>query len=222
MTRRTRLAIDVLLLLVVVFAGYRVYRWSPGAVQDCDSNYSMAAGEMLVRNGTLRLDAALPDDLSTLPCYAPPLGKPYQLIELPADEVGRGGYYYGYPLGSVVFSLPLIHYYSTTRGISSFGPDGLFSAQGERRLQEKLAALVAAGCVGVFFLIGRALLPGWAAALVALGFAFGSMAWSTLSRGMWSHTWLTVELGLVIWLLCLLTKQCSAGRDSTSNDERIT
>lgn len=206
--RRVRFLVNVLLLVAVMISCYRVYRWSPGAVQDCDSNYSLAAGEMLVKHGTLRLNAVLPDDCSSLPCYSPAQGRPYQIIEHTQrnNDIPDIALYYGYPLGSVILSLPLLHHYTTVRHLSCFGPDGLYFADSERLLQRKLAALVAALAVGVYFLIARTLLPGWAAVLVSLAFAFGSMTWSTLSRGMWSHTWLTVELGLAVWMLTLLVR----------------
>ncbi|MCZ2341450.1 MAG: hypothetical protein LC104_06585 [Bacteroidales bacterium] len=206
--RRIHIAISIVLLIIVAFCSYRVYRWSPGAVQDCDSSYSLAAGEMFVKHGTMQLNRAMPDNHSLMPGYAESNQLPYQLIRHSYDAPSGQDVpiYYGYPLGSVIFSLPLIHYYTTTRHLSCFGGDGHYFADGERRLQLKLAAIVATLAVGVFFLIAWTLLPSWAAVLVALGYAFGSMSWSTLSRGMWSHTWLSVELGLAVWMLTLLVR----------------
>lgn len=214
--RTTRWILDLVLVTLLVIGAYRVYRWSPGAVQDCDSLYSMAAGEMLISQGTLRLDTALPNDLTTLPCYSPPLGKPYQLVELPPSGERPGGFYYGYPLGSVLLSLPLIEHYSVSRGITCFNGAGRFFPDGERLLQKKLAAIVAAIGVGIFYLIARTVLSSGYSVLVALIFALGSMTWSTLSRGMWSHTWLAVELGLAIWILGLLAQRRSNPLDQPS------
>lgn len=208
MDRRLQVCVDLLIIVAIVVCCYRVYRWSPGAVQDCDSNYSLAAGEMFVKHGTLRLNDAMPADCSSLPGYSSASKLPYQLIRLPYfhDNNDQGAIYYGYPLGSVILSLPLIQHYTSVRHLSCFDRDGFYFADGERRLQQKLAAIVAAFAVGGYFLIARTLLPRWAAVFLALGFGFGSMTWSTLSRGMWSHTWLTVELSIAIWMLTLLVR----------------
>jgi hypothetical protein len=198
--------IDAVLVVMLVVACFRVYRASPGTAQMCDSCYALTVSEKLIRHGSIRLDSLIPSDTAArakLPGFVPELGHPYHLRTVPAT----GGIVYAYPLGTSVLSVPAVAYYSCVRGTSSLSEGEGYDPEGERVLQLKVAAGVSAAAVGVFFLIARSFVPTPIAFLLAGGFGFGSMVWSTLSRALWSHTWAVLLLSLAVLGIVRLTRE---------------
>ncbi len=196
-----RLVLDVAVASALFWAAHAGYRGSTGVPQVCDSAYSMAVAERLATTGSLDMTTAVPSDAAarrSLPGWQGVDDLPYHLVRPPT---GAGRVYYGYPLGSVVLSVPWVNHYAA-RGRSAFDADGHLSYAAECDIQTRVAARVAAGLVVLLYLVGRAVLPVWAAGLVAAGFAFGSPVWSTLSRALWSHTWevvwITAAAGLLL------------------------
>lgn len=211
MSPRTRLALDVALLALVTFASFRLYRSGDGVPQMTDACYSLAVSQRLVEDGKIGLGPHVPTDpaaLKSFPGYALELGRPYHLIRLKSDP--DGGFYYGYPLGSSVLSAPLVAYYAHGRGFSAFDAAGLYSLEAETKLHLRVTAVVTAACVGVIFLIARSFLPAVIAAAFAFGFATATMAWSTLSRCLWSHTWTVLLTALAVLILVRLAKRTAA------------
>lgn len=202
--------VDAVLVAVLVVGCFRVYRWSPGTAQMCDSCYALAVSEKLVRHGTIRLDTLVPADRADrakLPGFVPELGHPYHLRVMPGVD---SGFVYAYPLGTSVLSVPAVAYYSLVRGTSALGAGESYDPDGERVLQVKVAAGVTAAAVGVFYLIARSFAPPAVAVLFAAGFGFGSMAWSTLARALWSHTWAVLLLSVVVLGIVRLTREVRA------------
>lgn len=198
--RLARVALDAAVAYALFWAAHAVYRGSTGVPQVCDSAYSMAAAERLASTGSLELTSAVPTDAAArraIPGWQAGGDLPYHVIRHP---VGSERLYYGYPLGSVVLSVPFVKHYSA-RGLSAFDADGHLSYPRESEIQVRIAARVAAGLVVLLYVVGRAALPAWAAALVAAAFAFGSPVWSTLARSLWSHTWAVVWVTAAIGLL---------------------
>jgi len=118
----------------------------------------------------------------------------YQL-ELAQDHI-----YYFFPPGSSVLSLP---YVALLRlfGIRAKDASGTY---GEMRLQTSLAALLMAALALVFFYTSRLVLDiGWSS-VISLGGVFGTQVWSTASRGLWTHTWELLLMGVVVFLLLLI------------------
>ena len=64
-----------------------------------------------------------------------------------------------------------------------------------------LAALLMAGFTGLVFASARLVLPESWSLLLGLAVAFGTQVWSTASRGVWSHTWELLLLGVVVYHL---------------------
>ncbi|QDU20716.1 hypothetical protein [Urbifossiella limnaea] len=199
-TRLGRLAVDAVVIYALFWASHAVYRGSTGVPQVCDSAYSMAVAETLAKTGSPDMTATVPTDAAargSLPGYQAAGDLPYHVVPHPA---GSGRLYYGYPYGSVLLSVPWVKHYSA-RGLSALDADGHLSYSNECEIQTRVAARVGALLVVLLYLVGRAVLPTWAAALVAVGFAFGSPVWSTLARSLWSHTWAAVWLSAAIGLL---------------------
>ena len=203
--RRVELVVDVLLILAIFLGSQRLYRWSPGLTQMADGCYSLAVTETLLRDGIVRLNHGIPENLEarrTMPGFDPQTGLPYHLVATPS-----GGIYYGYPLGSSLLSTPMVVYCTQVRGLSCFGSDGTYSLAGETAIHIRTAAIVTAFAVVVFYLIARPFLPALASAVLAVGFATGSMAWSTLTRSLWSHTWAVLLTALAVWVLVRLARR---------------
>jgi hypothetical protein len=98
-------------------------------------------------------------------------------------------------------------------GYSAIAADGGYDAEGEHKIERRLAALLAAAVAVIAFLAARRLLAPagasagvrdrapWLALLAALGLTFGTSVWSTASRALWSHTWALLLGMLAVHLL---------------------
>lgn len=201
-----RLLLDGAFAYLLFWAAHTLYRTAEAPVQMCDSAYALTVAEQWLARGTVDLTDRLPADRATrekMPGYVPHQDMPYQLLR--HDNPRRPGeptrIYYGYPLGSTVLSLPFVKKYVPDRGFSLFHPDGTYFWEMEASVQQRVAARVSALIVVLFYAIARVWCPPAVAALLAAGFAFGSPVWSTLSRGLWSHTWMVFWLSGAIALL---------------------
>jgi hypothetical protein len=182
--RQQRLVADAACVCLLFFGTHAAYRASTGHVQNCDSVYSLIVGEKLLTTGSVNLADNFQKDL------------PYQLMR-------RGdppAVYYGYPLGSTFLSLPFIEYAKVRRGTSLLN-SGIANTAAENALQLKIAAIVCAAIIVLFYVLCRFYCSPLASVLIAAGFAFGSPVWSTLSRSMWSHTWMVALLSAALVLL---------------------
>ena len=172
-----------------------------------DSEYSLLLAENLLRGGGFTLDRYFERPLD--PGRYPGLrddGLPYQVME------ARGHVHYAFPPGSSLLSVPFVAL-ARLAGYSAIAPDGGYHAEGEHKIERRLAALLAAAVAAMAFLSARRLLAAEEApagvrnrarglALVAaLGLSFGSPAWSTASRALWSHTWALLLGMLAVHLL---------------------
>lgn len=170
------------------------FRWS-GVRQYGDSYYALLVSQQLLAHGNVRLDAH----------FAPPLD-PKRYDGLQADglpyQIRRSGehLYYFFPIGSSLLSLPLVAA-ARPLGLSVFDADGRYSYHADARLQRWLATLLAAFAAVVLAAMAGRLLGDRAG--VGFGFlaALTTPLWSTVSRALWSHTWLLVLLGGVAYEL---------------------
>lgn len=188
----------------------RVYKRSTGKLQMADSCYSLLVSDNLWRNGTPRLDGVLPTDPAgwkALPGYVPEFGRPYHLQYIPGDG-GGPSVVYGYPLGSSLFSVGPVVWYAS-RGFSVVAGQGVYDFLGESEVQRRMAASVVAVAAVLSTVLARYYF-GWALSLLfGFGMAFTTPYWSTMSRAMWSHNWLVLQLLVAIILLVRLSR---AGR----------
>jgi hypothetical protein len=161
-----------------------------------DSDYSMLASQSLLDHGTFALEHyALPRQPPMDRGYYISNGLIYQL------ELANGHILYHLPPGSSTLSVPYVALMNAF-GISTTNPDGSYNPRGEGRIEYSLAALLMAALTALFYYTARLvrLSRAWST-LVALAGALGTQVWSTASRGMWSDTWGTVLLGIVVWML---------------------
>ena len=204
--RASRLLLDAALAYLLFWGSHTLYRTSTGIVQLCDSAYSLVVAQKWLTERTLDLAACVPADPElrrSMPGYIPENDMPYHFVRYgdPRHPDRPLAVYYGYPLGSTVLSVPWVRHYVRDRGLSLLGPDGLPSKPAEEEVQLRIASRVSAGVVVLFYALCRFWCPPLAAVLIAAGFAFGSPVWSTLARGLWSHTWMAFWLTAAILLL---------------------
>jgi len=119
---------------------------------------------------------------------------PYQL-----DRVD-GNIAYCYPNGSSILSIPFVGAMNLL-GVYPYTSDGRYNLAHEELIQRLLAALLMAGFTVVVFRTAVLVLSITPAVCIAVGTAFGTQVWSTVSRVMWSHTWLVFLGGLLTYEL---------------------
>ncbi len=119
---------------------------------------------------------------------------PYQLDRL------DGNVAFCYPNGTSILSIPFVGAMNLL-GVYPYTPDGHYNLANEELIQRLLAALLMAGFTVVVFRTAVLVLSITPAVCIAVGTAFGSQVWSTVSRVMWSHTWLVFLGGLLTYEL---------------------
>jgi hypothetical protein len=177
---------DVLTALLLFALSWTVYALGPVA-WILDSDHTLLLSEQIYSEGNLQLDQYFPD---------------FQPEEKPSDyrlEWRNGHLYYVYPPGSSVLSVPYVAL-SRLFGYSPLGPDGLPSFENEEGLQVFLAGLLTSLFVLLVFVLARGLLPLSWSVFISLAMAFGTMALSTTSRALWSHTWGILLLAVTVWV----------------------
>jgi hypothetical protein len=184
----TWIAIAIFTFTWLIFTTSRVY-------QVTDSSYSMLVSQSLIEHHTFRLDNYAIPRLQPKNCeYYTCNGEIYQ-IELANDHL-----YYHLPPGSSILSVPYVALMKLL-GMKVTNVDGTYSLKSEIKIEASHAALLMAILAVIFFYTALIRLPPLWSAIVAVGAALGSQAWSTASRAMWSDTWAIVLLGLVVWML---------------------
>jgi len=186
--RDSIIAVLLLAALLSIFLVSRVH-------QVADSSYSMLLSESLLRHHSFALDHyQLP---SAVPTFAGDYFKYGSIYQL---EVVNGHIYYYFPPGSSILSVPLVASMNLF-GVSAARADGTYDPDGEARLEARIAALLAAGLGATFYFLARLSLAKFPSIIVAIGGALGTQIWSTASRALWTDTWGTFLLGLVLLML---------------------
>jgi hypothetical protein len=185
---------DRLFAAAIFVLALLIYWFSP-VTQVTDSNYAMLLSQDLLEHRSFLLDH-----------YAIPRLTPefhYNTImngEIHQIEVHDGHFYYYFPPGTSVLSVPFVAVMKIF-GISAANPDGTPNLEKEVEMQAALAALLMATLVVILFFTARMVLPLSWSAIIALGCAFGTQMWSTASRAMWTETWAILLMGIVVWML---------------------
>ena len=166
--------------------------WFSPVHQISDSDFSLLLSQSLIEHGTFKLDRYFPDPPAPIahPDYVEIVK--YQL------ELVNGHTYYFFPPGTSVLSAPFVAL------LKPFGiqPRNNSGTYGEMTIQTSLAALLMAFLAFVFFITARLItLDRIWSTVIAMGGVLGSQVWSTASRGLWSHTWELLLIGLVVFLI---------------------
>lgn len=171
------------LLFLVLLAIY----WKGALWSVSDSRYMVLLSETLLRDKTFALDAHVkpPLDPAEFPGPRHDGELPYQLARI------NGRIVYSYPNGTAVLSLPVV-WLCNLSGRSVIGPDGRYRPEVEWRIQKIIACLLCAAFGALLFAIARQFLPpspAWVAAFMA---GICTPVFSSLSRAVWSDTWVVV------------------------------
>lgn len=118
---------------------------------------------------------------------------PYQI-----EQVNNKKYYH-FPHGSSFLSTPLV-YILNTMGVRAIN-DGNYSIANEVEIQKILSSGITAATVVIIFLILRIFSKNTTSLLITVIFAFSTPLSSTLSRGLWAHTWLVLLLSIAIFII---------------------
>jgi len=160
-----------------------------------DSKYSILLSHSLLKRRSFALDGyGLPAPDSFPQGETPAWSDIYQL------EVVNGRLYFRYPPGSSILSIPFVAILDVA-GIAPVRPDGKYHRVGEILIQVGIASLLMSAMAAVFYLMSALILPSRWSVVVALVGVLGTQAWSTASRGLWSHTWGMFLLGCVALML---------------------
>ena len=186
--------VDICAGVVLFVIAFITFKASP--VYDfSDSKYSLLVSESLLKHRSFALDrVALPRLERKDEGNYVSNGRIYQL-----EWVGDHLFYY-LPPGSSVLSVPYVAAMDRF-GFGIINPDGTYNQANEIDQQLYLAALLMALLTTIFYLTARLVLPKFWSSVVAIGAAFGTPVWSTMSRGLWSETWGVLLAGVVIWML---------------------
>lgn len=190
-TDNSRLSSRDLIIGGIILVFSCVIFWLSPVRQVSDSDFSMLLSQNLIERHTFMLDEQ----------FSP---RPVEVVHKDYIEVGKyqlesvnGHVYYFFPPGSSVLSIP---YVALLKGFGINAKDNS-GTHGEMAIQASLAALLMGGLSALFYFTARMLLGiTWSIIVTATG-SFGSQVWSTASRGLWSHTWNLLLLGLVIYFL---------------------
>jgi len=194
--RILRFTTDYLAAALIFIVTLLVF-WVSPVHQITDSHYSMLLSEGLLKHRSFALDHY------NLPRFEPNAStRDYYVMNgnIWQQELAGNHIYYYFPPGSSLLSLPYVAV-ANALGISAANPDGTYNPQGEARIETALAAILMALLAAVFYCTSRLLLPRFWSMVIALGGAFGTQVWSTASRGLWSHTWAALLMGLIVWVL---------------------
>ena len=185
---------DVYMGLVILVVALATFYACPN-YDFSDSKFTLVVSETLLKHRSFALDRV---DLPRLERKDEnnyiSNGRIYQL-----EWVGDHLYYY-LPPGSSVLSVPYVAIMDLF-GFAVINRDGTYNPANEIAQQVFLASLLMALLTVVFYFTARLVLPRFWSATIAIGAAFGTQVWSTLSRGLWSDTWGVFLAGVVIWML---------------------
>lgn len=190
---RIRDAAAASIILVISFLIF----WRSPVHHMADSRYQMLFSQQLLRNHRFGIEPkTFPECRWDVPEQLWQRGRdfPYHL------ERFNGRFYYWYPAGSTVLSVPYLAV-ANAFGISVIDRNGLYDEHADERLQALLAAMLMAGLTVVVFFTARLFLSRWWSAVVSATVGFAMPVWSIASRTMWNHTWGIFLLSLIIYYL---------------------
>ena len=168
-----------LLLFAVVLIGYL----ASGNTATFDSALSLQTALSLVREGNTDLDE---------------YGDIVRTTWLSTEEID-GHIYMLYPVGASVLAAPVVWV------IDKVSPEfaaSLRTGFGEP-VQTAIASIVVALTVALVYLIARLYVTRFPAVMIALTLAFGTSAWSVVSRTLWQHGPSMLMLTLALYLVLL-------------------
>jgi hypothetical protein len=195
-TKEVDRRLELRLFLTIFFA----FLLSPVNQGGLDQRFSLLVSRAIAHDRTfdlsrydLRLDGRLLSRTSSAIVHFK-VGDEWRLIR----EGNR--LLYNYPPGTPILTIPFEVLFE------SFGVSPVkgrrFDFLAEARIQRPIACFIMAAFVVVCFCMARAATESqWTALVVALGVAFGTPVWSSLTRSLWNQTWAVFLSGCVAYLV---------------------
>lgn len=187
------------MFLIVLAASFLLFLFSPVRRMG-DSKYSLLVSQNLVEYGTFDITEYSLFDTATgesPQVFKNPIsakkGLPYQL------ERHRKRLSYYFPPGSSILSVPFVALSMPFHKAPA--ESGIYVEQNEIRLQHLIGSVLMACLAGLLYMTARLLLNRGNSLLLTIAGAFGTMVWSTASRGLPSHTWGIFLLSVIVYLL---------------------
>jgi len=175
--------ITAILLFLVISITY----YSLPTTQTTDSLYSILLTETIIKDKKIDIGEHFDTTSNS------EIEIPYQIEKINNKE----NYYF--PHGSSFLSAPFV-YIINKSGLRSIQDDS-YSIDNEIKIQKILSAGLTAATVAVIFLIFKIFLGNTTSLLITTIFAFATPLASTLSRGLWAHTWLALLLSISIFII---------------------
>ena len=172
----------VLLFLVISITYYNL-----PTTQTTDSLYSILLTETIINDKKIDLGEHFDTTSNS------EIEIPYQIEKINNKE----NYYF--PHGSSFLSAPFV-YIINKSGLRSIQDDS-YSIDNEIKIQKILSTGLTAATVAIIFLTFRIFSNHTISLLLTIIFAFATPLVSTLSRGLWAHTWLVLLLSIVVFIV---------------------
>lgn len=183
MNTRTKTRITAILIFILISITY----YKLPTTQTTDSLYSILLTETIIKNKEIELSKYFNNASN------PEMKVPYQI-----EQINDNKYYY-FPHGSSFLSIPFV-YILNNMGINTI-EDGNYSLANEIKIQKILSTALTAATVVIIFLTLRLFSSYTTSLLLTFIFAFATPLASTLSRGLWAHTWLVLLLSIAIFII---------------------
>lgn len=159
-----------------------IYGFVPVLQSGADSRFTVLASEHLLYRGSMNMELSFKKPLDPARYSFPnESGYPYQVVEK------AGAVYYAYPPGTSVLIAPAV-WVLNVAGLSSHDAAWRYDPLGDARVQRVLAPLITSLFVMLVYHFASGFLTLPAALSLSLVVAFGTMAFSTTSRALWSDT----------------------------------
>ncbi len=209
---RLRLTLE---FIIVVTAVLLVYISNADNIQGSDAVFAVHEAASILAEGNTDLDEYIPQMKDDTHDYA--------------TRRVDAHLYSQYPLGTPLLALPVVWLVDLFApsfrqvGVHDYLVANAPNAPLAEWLQLVSASAITAVSAGIVYLIARREIDGWgwSAAVAAVTFAFGTMAWSTASRALWQHGGSMLMLGLVLYLLLLAQEDDSAAEAQRKKDKWV-
>ena len=183
---------SILRLQIILFLFALTVFLAAPVIQASDSRYTILLSECLLHHHTFALDTySVPQPRVPESPLGVKEASVYQLIR------ARGHTTYYYPQAGSILSIPFVAV-ANAFGLSSAMPAGELNFRGEVIIERIVASLLMAALTCVIFHTALMMLPIRWSMVVALGTALGTQILSTAARGLWSHTWQILVLGVLV------------------------
>lgn len=177
---------DLILPLAVFAVVFAAHYFSPILRTRGDTSWSIHTAVSLIREGNL--------DIQEYEPFA-------QQQDMLFACTHRGKLYSNWPHGPSVLSVPLVWVMDITCEAANVDLSKYVSGCYPEEIERFIAAFYVALAASFIFLIARNSLSICVSFPPTLIFAFGTSAWSTGSRALWSHTPSLFFIALTLWLL---------------------